>query len=221
MLGVDEEENWLFSITDLVFGDHCKLHVGAVAAKRALANFSCEAAWDDVHIALKPLIDSSHSIRARARQFVMQVVSFDSSNTWEWISAEKCWIALGVSIDMLPTFEDVNPRWQPSTRTLFVRSELSNDPDGFKKIELIYTFVLTWSYFIHSRFAGVGPSARKWLLSVFLGLDALYNDMKHDDDVHKPHLNGYDKMTQPGRIARAIIVIILSTRSNSCADYVR
>ena len=51
---------------------------------------------------------------------------------------EKWWIALGVSIDMLPTFKDVNPRWQPSTRALFVRSELSSDPEGIRKIELIY-----------------------------------------------------------------------------------
>ena len=43
VLGVDEEENLLFSITDLVFGYHCKLHVGANAVKWALANFSCEA----------------------------------------------------------------------------------------------------------------------------------------------------------------------------------
>ena len=28
VLGVDEEENWLFSITDVVFGYHRKLHVG-------------------------------------------------------------------------------------------------------------------------------------------------------------------------------------------------
>ena len=28
--------------------------------------------------------------------------------------------------------------------------------------------------------------------------------MKHDSDVHKPHLNGYDKLTEPGRIALAI-----------------
>ena len=75
-----------------------------------LANFSCEAVWDDVHVALKSLINSSQSIRARAKQFVMQVVSFDSSNTWEWSSVEKWWIALGVGIDMLPTFEEVNPR---------------------------------------------------------------------------------------------------------------
>ena len=91
----------------------------------------------------------------------------------------------GVDTGMLALFEEAKPRWDRASSTPFVSPALAGDREGMRKIEAVCLYSYSWVNFINSRFGGVGRSARRWLLSAFRGLDALYEETRLDPNVSR------------------------------------
>jgi hypothetical protein len=197
--GPDDDVRWALQQTEVVVGVECKLHIGARAVKWGSKRHTTEELLDDVRIGFKSLISCSMSLREQVRPFLIRSLTYDVELTTDWSWREKLWQCLGVDPEMMGLFEEVNPRWDADAEILYVNPALQSDDQGMHKIETLYHWAFAWNSFIFSRFAAVGKCARRWLLTVLLGLDSVYKATLKDPTVPNTHLHGYKKIQEDAR----------------------
>ena len=97
-------------------------------------------------------------------------MAYDSHNeipTWE--QRLKFWRPLGVDVEMLPLFEQINPWWDPVQKRFLVASSLQDKADGFSDVEALMLYCFSWVQFVDARFgwgremrAYVDPQRLRW-----------------------------------------------------------
>jgi len=196
----DEDELWALEQKEIIVACECKLHIGARAVKWAHKRLSDEQILEDCHVALKGLVSTSAVIRERLPAFLDRAVRFNAGELLPWEDMEKRWELLGVDIEKMELLRWANPRWCRRRQKLFVDPRCEEHPDCMKKLLQVYEYSFSWTNFIESRFAGVGTSARQWLLSDMLGLDTVIDEVKADRTVSKAFLNNYNRCSQKVRL---------------------
>jgi len=179
---------------DLVFGGTCKLHVAGRAIKWAMAGCTTEEVVKDIHIGIKSLLNTSSELRDHIDQFITRHVSFIVTGVKPWSRRIKYWRALGVDPAMLEVLALVNPRWDPTTKTLSVEPSLLTNPDGMGKLKQVLLYGTRWVNFADTRFAGIGPCSRAWLIGESLGCNGLVDVTLEDKRVQNYHLKGYGRL---------------------------
>ena len=194
-----EEDRLVAESKDLVFGTRCKLHAGGSAVKWGMTPHSSEDVLDDIHISLKALTNTSTELRRKHDLFYARHVSDAMGGTRPWEVRSKYWMSLGVDPEMLNVFQEVNPRWDAATKTLHVMPGLTATEEGKAKILQILQYCDSWQNFSDTRFGGVGPASRRWLISQSVGLDGLVDLVFEDARITTYHLNGYKRCKESVR----------------------
>ena len=195
---------------DWTVGMRCILHVASSAIKWGLSPHSSEAVLDDAHKCIKGLRSSSESLLALVRSHVVSHTRYlDSQHSLG--DREEFWRFMGLREEAIPWVMEVDPRWDAQNNVLMVRSALDAQPGSIDKIEAVVAFFLRWRSWSDTRWAGVGPSARMFLASLCVGVQAMVHRVAASGkDNEKLYIGSARKRTTPDVIKYMIFAATAS-----------
>lgn len=144
-----------------------------------MARWCSEEVLDDTHLCIKSLRNSSDALHRFAELHIMKSVVY-ADPTGADGDRSVFWSALGVPATMLEFVLVVDSRWDFERKVLRVRESLEHDAEGLQRLAAVVGFFLQWRNWSDTRWAGVGPAARLFVASLFIGLDALVALVDHE-----------------------------------------
>jgi hypothetical protein len=196
----DQDDIWMQSKTESVWGVKCRAHVGSNAIKWGNARHSTETYLEDIHCAMRSLRQTAMAIHEHIKPFVIKTLVFDADENVDWDFREGVWQSLGVDVENMNLFRKINPWWNPETSQLFVNASLALDPAGVDSVCGLLLFASSWDNFSDTRLGGVGTCCRKWLLSMCLGLTQLFKDTWDDRTTSRYYAGGYNRLGNVQRL---------------------
>lgn len=173
LMGADPCENVIAQrAMDWVFGCRCCLHVTSSAIKWGLQQWCSEEILDDAHLCIKSCRNSSDALFRFTELHVLKTVVYEDPSDADG-DRSVFWSALGVPAPLLDFVLWVDPRWDFGRGVLRVRRELEGRMTGIEDIVAVVEYFLQWRNWSVTRWAGVGPAARSFRASLFVGLEAL------------------------------------------------
>ena len=98
---------------------------------------------------------------------------------------------LDVEPKHLELFVRVNPYWDG--KRLHVLASLQQHADHISAVTGVIKYCMHWQDFSETRWAGVGPCARKFVWSLFIGIEEIVKLAQASDKVMNWHLNGFNR----------------------------
>ena len=179
---------------DWVFGLRCVAHVASSALKWGLAAVASEEIIDGAHLVMKSCRNSSDPLHRFIPAHVLKRVLYEDPDECTERRA-FFWTAFGVPANQLDFVLRVDPRWHFGRERLLVRAELQHDPHGIQLVEDVVAYFLQWRNWSDTRWAGVGPAARLFMTSMFVGIEALVSDVvEHGVNNEKYYIGAADRM---------------------------
>ena len=77
----------------------------------------------------------------------------------------------------------MDPRWDRVAQKLWVCSAVQDSHEGVDLVHNVVLFMLRWRDFSNTRWAGVGPSTRRIILSLAVGLEAMVQEVDRDGKI--------------------------------------
>ena len=90
------------------------------------------------------------------------------------------WSALGIPAVLIEWVLRVDPRWDRVAQKLWVCSAVQDSHEGVDLVHSVLLFMMRWRDFSNTRWAGVGPSTRRIILSLAVGLEAMVQEVDRD-----------------------------------------
>ena len=160
-------------------GFRCVLHSASSSIKWALSSFSSQQLLDDLHLSTKSCSNSSHALHGCVPSFVLQHIGYrDSEHSPE--ERTIWWSALGIPAVLIVWVLRVDPRWDRVALKLWVCSAVQDSSEGVDLVHDVLLLMLRWRDFSDTRWAGVGPSTRRLILSLAVGLEAMVQQVDRD-----------------------------------------
>jgi hypothetical protein len=108
-------------------------------------------------------------------------------------SRNSFWIFMGAEADNIDDIMIVDPWFVPVQNIIWVSNVLQNDPERISKIRSVVLYTFKWQSFSQTRWAGVGPSCRIYLMSKAVGVDFYAKEAFADKHLSHEKLAGYPK----------------------------
>jgi hypothetical protein len=160
-------------------GLRCVLHSASSAIKWALSSFSNLQVLDDLHLSTKSCSNSSFALHNCVPSLVLQYIGYrDSEHSPE--ERTIWWSALGIPAVLIEWVLRVDPRWDRVAQKLWVCSAVQDSHEGVDLVHSVLLFMMRWRDFSNTRWAGVGPSTRRIILSLAVGLEAMVQEVERD-----------------------------------------
>jgi len=184
-------EHLLSSLTDWVFTMKCTAHSCSNAVKTGLREVANDQLLENVHIAIEALRNGAEALHEHAMKFLMQHLCFSEQRSGSQSDIQVFWCSLGVTGSILDEFTEIDPVWRDDK--LFVAAHLEHDVQACERVLALMTYAFRWSKFSETRWAGVGRSGRRYMLSLLMGLEGVIKICKADEHCGFSHLGGYPK----------------------------
>jgi hypothetical protein len=178
---------------DWTAGFRCVTHVASSALRWGMSRFMSEDISDNAHLAIKACNNSSSALRNQVDLFVRKHAQCCTDHL-DIELRRALWIALGTPDNMIVLILKVNPRWDNKAKILRVCAALAHDPKRHELITTVIIYFLSWRDWSDTRWAGVGISGRKFILSLFVGVQQLFKFVKeHGVNNDRYYIGSFDK----------------------------
>lgn len=169
---VNGSEDALIAEKDIQLSWRCTLHVASSAIHWGMKPYvPTPTTLDDIHIAIKSLINSSLSLFEVVEPFVLAHVQFCRESSAEIASyVVTVWKWLGVPDKMIDEVVEMDFLWNPATKKLEVSKGMLQFPDRHTRVVNVLMYFLRWKDFSETRWAGVVRSSQMVIASLLIGI---------------------------------------------------
>ena len=146
---------------------------------------------------IRALVRASTALLREVKPFIVTFVSCDGPAPASEAELEWFWTFLDVDRNCIGLFIAVYPFWDG--RRVRVRAFVQQRDDWMAQVTTCIKYCFYWNYVSETRWAGVGPSSRKCLRSLFVGVEQSAKQAQASDAVMNWHLNGFNRATREVR----------------------
>jgi hypothetical protein len=208
-------EHVLLSLADWVLIIRCIAHALSLSCHWGLDEFTSDDTTTNIHIGVESLRKSSTAILAVVPDFVIKHMRADP-RPQDRDGAFKYWSALSVKRKFMEQLLEVNPRWDGDV--LYVNPAVLSRPDAYAHVCDTIRYLLQWTQFSDTRWAGIGPCCRKLVRSMSIGLDRMVEMVVADKTITNYDLHGFERLQRPDRLWFACASLALIPVESVCAE---
>jgi hypothetical protein len=181
-------------LLDWSAGTGCAMHDAQNGLKWALAPYvESTDTIRDLHIAIESLRNSVYTLTSHLPAFLREALAFDPE-PYDRDEVYEFWTALGVGVDMVHAFVDLNPVY--SGGRLWVAASWESRSDLQEELTRIWIYLLRLRRFTESRWCTAGPSCRGLAACLAVGLEPLVASARRDPETSDFYISGFARLSQ-------------------------